>query len=55
MKLQEFQRSMAYTLTRTSEVARRIEALDGLNGSDPEAGEGEANAALEDWRRARER
>lgn len=55
MKSQEFQRSMAYTLTRTSEVARRIEAQDGLNGSDPEAGEGEANAALEDWRRARER
>jgi hypothetical protein len=66
VKAQDYQRGLAETLARTSEVMRNIRELEALAPEAPEAappraegpdadGAEEPNAALDDWRRSRER
>ena len=47
MKGQEFQRSLAETMVRTSTVARNLGVLQALDAG---AGKGDRNPALDDWR-----
>lgn len=60
-KTQEFQRGIAATLARTSQVTENIVALDALVGAKDSGPVGstavgrDGNAALDDWRAARER
>ena len=66
-KSQEFQRSLAETLARTPQVAENIRSLDALRrGADAVAEDGapegsahdtdpDGNAALDEWRRGRDR
>lgn len=46
VKSQEFQRSLAATVSRTSDVVRNLQDLENLS---------DGNAALDDWRRTDER
>jgi len=53
---QTYQRGIAATLARTSEVAANIRALGGIDAAiapGPAAAPPDGNAALDDWRRSR--
>lgn len=50
LKGQEFQRSLAETMVRTSAVVRNLGALQALEASAADGATGNGNPALEDWR-----